>query len=144
MITRIRKRDLFAIVGETILTPVLRAKLAATGGRPEDNIKRQLLELFVLNKKPEEENIPQEDIFCQLVKIGYGKGNVNPVSSLTAFYEPNKGRNKGANTSDDAWCVGVMPEGEKTQNKTYIILFDAWMMICLVHRLCESRDSSRV
>jgi hypothetical protein len=106
LIHRIRTRNLFAFVGETILTPALRAELMAPGGFNEGYMKEKLLQLMTDRGLSIETN----DLFCQIVKIGYGKGNINPVSSLTAFYEPNK--------SDDVndvqlhpWNVGVMPEG---------------------------------
>lgn len=32
----------------------------------------------------------ERDIFCEIVKMSYGKGSKNPVSGPTAFYEPRK------------------------------------------------------
>jgi hypothetical protein len=34
--------------------------------------------------------VEESDIFCEIVKISYGKGSKNPVSGPTAFYEPKK------------------------------------------------------
>lgn len=34
--------------------------------------------------------LKDSDIFCTIVKIGYGKGNKNPVSDLTTFYMLDK------------------------------------------------------
>ena len=33
-----------------------------------------------------------DDLFCAVVKVGYGKGGLNPVSELTTFYLPAKVR----------------------------------------------------
>ncbi len=118
MIHRIRKRDLFAFAGETIITPALRAKLIESGGYGEQNIKRSVLDL--METKSDELQLPPRDFFCQIVKIGYGKGNINPVSTFTAFYEPNKMDESSFNLRIDGdrsneevgWRVGVVPEGK--------------------------------
>lgn len=54
-----------------------------------------------------------EDLFCVPVKIGYGKGAVNPVSDSTTFFKPIKhsesvGLNGG---SCDHVEIGVLPQG---------------------------------
>ena len=92
LIQRIRRRDLFTCAGETIMTPALRARLASVGlGYKEKDVKKQLLELLE-KKQGDDKLIEEADVFCQIVKIGYGKGNINPVSTFTAFYEPDKTR----------------------------------------------------
>ena len=115
MIHRIRKRDLVAFAGETIITPALRTKLVESGGYGERNIKKSILDL--METKPTELQLPENDFFCQIVKIGYGKGNINPVSTFTAFYEPNKSDNNGSfditvDNNHHGWRVGVVPEGK--------------------------------
>jgi hypothetical protein len=113
MIHRIRRRDLFTFAGETIITPVLRAKLVESGGYGERNIKKSILDL--METKSSELQLPESDFFCQIVKIGYGKGNINPVSTFTAFYEPNKSDDSSFDITIDnnqnGWRVGVVPEG---------------------------------
>lgn len=72
--------------------------------------------------------IEKEDIFCNVVKLGYGKGKNNPVD-LTTFYKPNKQRDDGEsvlgkrksngfsqehllNDINDGIDVGVVPQGK--------------------------------
>lgn len=45
-----------------------------------------LIESFVM----ESVVVKDDDVFCEIVKISYGKGAKNPVSGPTAFYEPKK------------------------------------------------------
>ena len=86
-----------------------------------------------------QQSVGAQDIFCEIVKISYGKGSKNPVSGPTAFYEPKK---QATDCSDDGmegmavltaaqqgsaerlrqeqemreqnrcWNVGVVPQGE--------------------------------
>ena len=48
----------------------------------------------------------EEDLFCVQVKIGYGKGGMNPVRDSTTFYRPTKSGAVG-----DDFVVGVLPGG---------------------------------
>lgn len=129
MIHRIRKRDLFAFAGETIITPTLRARLVESGGYGEQNIKKSLLDL--METKSDDLQLPPSDFFCQIVKIGYGKGNINPVSTFTAFYEPNKSEDEDSSLQitenncnvEGGWRVGVVPEGEHLKYLTVGIHF---------------------
>lgn len=34
--------------------------------------------------------LKEEDIFCRIFKMGFGKGKNNPVTDSTSFYRPNK------------------------------------------------------
>eukprot|EP00428_Durinskia_dybowskii_P086143 CAMPEP_0170418732 /NCGR_PEP_ID=MMETSP0117_2-20130122/34422_1 /TAXON_ID=400756 /ORGANISM="Durinskia baltica, Strain CSIRO CS-38" /LENGTH=601 /DNA_ID=CAMNT_0010677035 /DNA_START=92 /DNA_END=1897 /DNA_ORIENTATION=+ len=110
MIQRLRVRDLFAFSGEIILSAERRTQLLQ-GGTAQ--IKREMLELLRAHEaqasldckgspvpvasvpagagaKMEVEVVKDEDVFCEIVKISYGKGAKNPVSGPTAFYEPKK------------------------------------------------------
>lgn len=117
MIHRIRKRDLFPYAGETIITPKQISELLGSDkNHLEDSIKRQLITIIRQQQRNQNEGddvvvVEEEDIFCQIVQIGYGKGNLNPVSHLTTFYAPNKEfRGLESNTNQE-WRVGVIPEG---------------------------------
>lgn len=88
MIHRLRTRDLFAFAGEIILSAERRTQLQLGGGGATNTIKRQLLEL--LRERTGSVDVTDADVFCEIVKISYGKGSKNPVSGPTAFYEPKK------------------------------------------------------
>lgn len=118
MIHRIRKRDLFPYAGETIITPKQISELLGSDkNHLEDSIKRQLITIIRQHQQNQTDGdndviVEEEDIFCQIVQIGYGKGNLNPVSHLTTFYAPNKEfRGLESNTNQE-WRVGVIPEGK--------------------------------
>ncbi len=68
------------------------------------------------------------DVFCSVVRMGYGKGGKNPVTDLTTFYQPNRQAKSDAQTGspdqssgkrsfEDAfndpkdWSVGIIPSG---------------------------------
>lgn len=66
--------------------------------------------------------VHKQDIFVQIVHMGYGKGGINPVSHLTtAFYEPVKQGDEGdsvsavsnhqlhVDASGQVWRVGGVP-----------------------------------
>ena len=81
--------------------------------------------------------ISENDLFCEIIKMNYGKGILNPVDGPTAFYRPKAplddddhhggdddhddevsdaaGEGGGAFRSmseqDRYWSVGVMPQG---------------------------------
>jgi HD superfamily phosphohydrolase len=115
IIQRLRKRDLFGFCGETILSNTMRSTLVNT---PEP------LETVILNQLQAKTNLNKQDIFVQIVHMGYGKGNGNPVSQVTtAFYEPIKTDEILDNSSTTArsheavdpagvrWRIGGVPEG---------------------------------
>lgn len=138
MIHRLRTRDLFAFAGEVILSADRRAELDLAGGGASARIKRAMVDLLqqALLDKPDAgtgntddaaATVREEDIFCEIVKISYGKGSKNPVSGPTAFYEPKKNvalpeeggkSTSGAENPDmvkqnSLWNVGVVPQGKK-------------------------------
>lgn len=49
-------------------------------------------------------------MICNVVKMGYGKGGLNPVTDLTAFYKPNK-----LQDGDDIAVVSL-PPGNSSRN----------------------------
>jgi hypothetical protein len=53
--------------------------------------------------------VGDDDLFCTLSKIGYGKGTSNPVLDSTHFYQPNK--NMSA-SSPEAFIEGFVEAGE--------------------------------
>ena len=62
--------------------------------------------------------LPEEDLFCVPVKIGYGKGAVNPVSDSTTFFKPRKHPVNISTTSEsiisaegEDYHVGILPQG---------------------------------
>ncbi len=120
MIHRIRKRDLFPFAGETIITPKQISELLGSDkNHLEDSIKRQLLTIIRQYQQNQndgkDDGVIVEDIFCQIVQIGYGKGNLNPVSHLTTFYAPNKEfRGLDFQQNQQEWRVGVIPEGKSS------------------------------
>jgi hypothetical protein len=127
MIHRLRKRDLFCFAGETILNTKIITQLLGPKDQSELKIKQQLIELIAGNNKVNNNDdnhdgpktkklrsieIREADLFCQIVSIGYGKGNLNPVSDLTSFYAPTKDiGDTTTSTGPIKWKVGVIPEG---------------------------------
>jgi hypothetical protein len=122
MIYRIRTRNLFCFCGETIVAPSQIREILGSKNHAEILIKKQLLDFVSLNHSAGGEtsnnNLTEDDIFCQIVQIGYGKGSKNPVSSCTTFYAPNKNYSEGdmadkdeLSISNEKWKVGVIPEG---------------------------------
>eukprot|EP01038_Epipyxis_sp_PR26KG_P010096 gene10096-13571_t len=104
---RLRKRDLFSFVGEIILSPQLQLKLITSKNKfkSNKNITKRVQEEILLIKHSLEmlhydnnndnifnvfREIDDKDIFCTVVKMGYGKGNLNPVLDSTVFYRPKK------------------------------------------------------
>ena len=79
---RLRKRDIFAHIGEILLTPSQK-HLAKDGGV---KAKADLLEIIYAQSPPGGEcEITEKDVICVVVKMGYGKGGKNPVMvSLTS------------------------------------------------------------
>ena len=105
-LNRIRLRDLFTLSGELLLSPEHRENLksAAGGGHHLGEwVKSRLMEILRQRQRAAAEGSQDEsedalvlrqlkevDVFCTIVKIGYGKGNKNPVSDLTTFYMLDK------------------------------------------------------
>lgn len=159
MVHRIRTRDLFAFSGEIILSAERRAQLHLGGFGATEKIKSELVALLPQhlhragaspavaesklgdhNSSAVDETICAKDIFCEIVKMSYGKGAKNPVSGPTAFYEPKK-TTSAQNSADSSaredeevhagaeadperrlqdkemreqnlhWSVGVVPQG---------------------------------
>ena len=62
--------------------------------------------------------LSEEDLFCVPVKIGYGKGAVNPVSDSTTFFKPRKHSVSISTAQDNSsalekedYHVGILPQG---------------------------------
>lgn len=160
MVHRLRTRDLFAFSGEIILSAERRAQLKLGGFGATEKIKKELVALLpqhlhrqgspalaeckttdpAAGASSTDETICENDIFCEIVKMSYGKGAKNPVSGPTAFYEPKKptaGAHGSGSTEDEVgeakalesmdpehrlqdkemkeqnlhWSVGVVPQG---------------------------------
>ena len=156
MIHRLRTRDLFAFAGEIILSAERRAQLDLTGGGASERIKKDLVVLLQVSRGTAAAahnavEVSEKDIFCEIVKISYGKGAKNPVSGPTAFYEPKKNHTtttSGSASSADLaglvpgpgeedpemvqqnlhWSVGVVPQGKRFR-------FSFCVLISLYHML---------
>lgn len=98
-----RKRDLFTFAGEVILSKRLKDHLFSKGSNPIEQLRQELNELKGIDQE-QFSDVQDQDIFCQIVKISYGKGNKNPISHLTAFYQPITGK-------ENEWQVGELPQG---------------------------------
>ena len=134
VLERLRKRDLFCFVGEVILSPqqreelLRRGKAAGGSGDIGEQARMEMLDIHSkINQGKEEEDgssslssaleLPEEDLFCVPVKIGYGKGAVNPVSDSTTFFKPRK-HPVNISTSQsiisaagEDYHVGILPQG---------------------------------
>lgn len=115
MIHRIRRRDLFGFAGETILTSEMMRKILHTTGQAneklEDIVKRQLWQMIGDDVLQHTAAIEENDLFCYVIKMGYGKGNKNPLTSSTAFYQPDKSQARNQGNADTVWILGSLPEG---------------------------------
>jgi hypothetical protein len=83
MIERLRKRDLFVFVGETLLP----------ANEYNKNVSRTMHADIMANiasivERRQCAAVLSEDVFCSVVRMGYGKGGKNPVTELTTFYQP--------------------------------------------------------
>jgi hypothetical protein len=113
VIERLFRRDLFACAGEVLLSAE-QSKVLAKGGA--EGVKEQLWALreeWIARPGAEESSgalkeVGKNDIFCAVVKIGYGKGGLNPVSELTSFYLPVK--TPDGETSRGSVDIGVVPQ----------------------------------
>jgi HD superfamily phosphohydrolase len=133
MIHRIRRRDLFGFAGETILTSQMMERLLENSGNSsapvkhalDSVVKRQLWEMITDDVLSHTAALTYDDIFCFVIKIGYGKGNKNPLTTSTAFYAPDKSANSNTNSTSPAaairnncsstvsttvWKLGSLPE----------------------------------
>lgn len=116
MVHRIRTRDLFAFSGEIILSAERRSQLQLGGFGATEKIKKDLVDLLPQHLRPQaspnpadvsdvslpDETLCEQDIFCEIVKMSYGKGAKNPVSGPTAFYEPKKPTYGAPSESEEA------------------------------------------
>lgn len=137
MIHRIRRRDLFGYAGETILTSDMMRRILSHAEKKAQNhqkekmnvlVKRQLWEMLqeaIAIKSQQSEGSPtdlpelsEEDLFCSVVKVGYGRGNQNPLTNSTAFYRPNKSASLSSTGGDGQdnieWQLGALPQGKNS------------------------------
>jgi hypothetical protein len=49
--------------------------------------------------------LKEEDVFCRIFKMGFGKGKKNPVTDSTSFYRPNKNQETG---QDVTYAEGIV------------------------------------
>jgi hypothetical protein len=123
MIERLRKRDLFAFAGEIILSGERRAELQLSGGGATSKIRKEMVQLLEDRRgngadaatlsSSSAEPVCENDIFCEIVKMSYGKGNKNPVSGPTAFYEPKK--QVASSSSSSSQSGGGEAEGDQAE-----------------------------
>lgn len=143
LIERLNKRDLFSCVGEVLLSADQTRSVAKGGSQ---GVKKHLLQLKdrVLAGSHEQDNIASfgadlealtaDDLFCAVVKVGYGKGGLNPVSQLTTFYLPKKQDLSSSNSQasvplTDTVEIGVVPQDSVSRlipreyEETYVRVF---------------------
>jgi HD superfamily phosphohydrolase len=124
LILRIRKRDLFICVAEMLLTPDQYNRVIGGNKRLQSDIEeinnkriQECLEKEKCNSKKNdrlenkflEKECIQTDIFCTIVKLGFGKGGKDPVTEMTTFYKPDK--DIPYNSSEVKMNIGVVPSG---------------------------------
>lgn len=71
MIARIRSRDLFPFVGQTLL---------ASNEYNSGVSKHMHDEIMSILQKQGKTGVESQDVFCSVVRMGYGKGGKNPVT----------------------------------------------------------------
>jgi hypothetical protein len=147
LLLRLRRRDLFALVGEVLLSNQDYEGLLSSrhdGVMTSMIIRKEVYESVRSIQYPDEEDrtavpaaagccpISENDLFCEIIKMNYGKGILNPVDGPTAFYRPKKrldgdddddmdddregdvcegGTFESMGEQDRYWSVGVMPQG---------------------------------
>ena len=145
LLLRLRRRDLFALVGEVLLSNQDYEGLLSSrhdGVMTSMIIRKEVYESIRSIQYPDEEDraaavaaccpISENDLFCEIIKMNYGKGILNPVDGPTAFYRPKArlddddgddmdddhegdvcegGTFESMGEQDRYWSVGVMPQG---------------------------------
>ena len=146
LLLRLRRRDLFALVGEVLLSNQDYEGLLSSrhdGVMTSMIIRTEVYESIRSIQYPDEEDrtaataaacclISENDLFCEIIKMNYGKGILNPVDGPTAFYRPKArlddddgddmdddhegdvcegGTFESMGEQDRYWSVGVMPQG---------------------------------
>lgn len=155
MILRIRKRDLFSLSGELLLSPESKKDL-----KDYDTVIQELIAI----KKSHidiDSRVDDKDIFCTIAKLGYGAGGKDPVTKMTTFYKPiknndnddsinsfipNDNDDSNSNSNSEEVQIGVLPPDSvsrliprefeeiivrvfarnKEQNKDVKVLFNEW------------------
>jgi hypothetical protein len=79
MMHRIRRRDLFSFVGEVLLSPSQRRLVQNRGKQAKEGLLAIISSSSCAIDGEQEKRIASEDVICQVVKMGYGKGGKNPV-----------------------------------------------------------------
>ena len=64
-------------------------------------------------------SLKDDDIFCRMIKMGFGKGKLNPVTDSTSFYQPQK---NARTDSDVTYAEGVVHPSELLLNLNVDIL----------------------
>lgn len=105
VIQRLRTRDLYPFIGEVIIAKEWKAALLAASPSMslDQAIRCQLLSLASAEAQA-------QHLIVQVVKLGYGLGDRNPVSSATAFFQPVKD-----SAADTQWTVGALQEHSISQ-----------------------------
>lgn len=91
ILERIRKRDLISCAGETILTPSMKLRFGSklSTSNTEQLVKEEILAILSSTESQNAIDFVSEDLYVQVVKIGYGRGDSSPIDSIV-FYEPDK------------------------------------------------------
>ena len=85
-----------------LVTLVMLAPVADLGGDEKANKDNTS---HIVTDTSSEVSLEMKDIFCSIIKMGYGKGGRDPVSELTAFYCQVK-NSKNSSSSDSAKAAG--------------------------------------
>ena len=64
-------------------------------------------------------SLKDDDIFCRMIKMGFGKGKLNPVTDSTSFYQPQKNAHTD---SDVTYAEGIVHPSELLLNLNVDIL----------------------
>jgi len=144
LLLRLRKRDLFAMVGEVLLSHRDYEGLLSNrhDGVMTSTIIRDEVHALIKASYPDF-LISGNDLFCEIIKMNYGKGILNPVDGPTAFYRPKASSDDDGDDTDlvnedhddvydpaaaigafrsmaeqeHYWSVGVVPQGNTSNTR---------------------------
>ena len=74
LIDRIRRRDLFTFIGETLLPA------NEYNANVSKHMHSEILAILLKRKVEGDVSVDVDDVFCSVVRMGYGKGGKNPVT----------------------------------------------------------------
>ena len=112
LIHRLRSRDLFSFVGEVLFSSPEGPENASFGEVFRGNSNHVKANIFSsLQALGYADEIASDDVMCVVLKLGYGKGGLNPVTELTTFFKPQSSEREnpdGIDGEEKAVVVGVV------------------------------------